>query len=87
MAINLEQNSTVNSPAGLTVDCLERGLFLQFQVDTINSVEMMEFQDMIRTFCVVASLIMMGLIYYSVNEVEEYFDIYIMRYSNENLHG
>lgn len=58
-------------PSYTVPDCLDPSTFLQFEVKTLSKAKVMQFQDVIKNYCALSSIVMMMLIYNSVNEVDK----------------
>jgi len=60
-------------------DCIPKGLALEFQSDTIEKDSFLEYVEKFKNYVIITSIIMMILIYNSVNEADNFWTLFTLR--------
>ena len=60
-------------------DCFPKGLALEFQSDTIEKDSFLEYVEKFKNYVIITSIIMMILIYNSVNEADNFWTLFTLR--------
>jgi hypothetical protein len=71
----------------MSTQCIPDNLVVKFETKSISDDLIFQFEDKIKIFAAVCSIVMMMFIYFSVNEVEKFMNIYLIRYRNPDTHG
>jgi hypothetical protein len=71
----------------MSVQCIPDGIVIDTGLTPATEKDMLEISEKVKNFSAICSLIMMVLIYNSVNELEQYLQIFNQRQFIADTHG